>query len=264
MLWRSASLGLVVVLLLSLGLNVALADSDGNSVEIMTEWVNTYGFTLDGIYLYDLYQTDEAVAGFRDIANDPGTSWLMPSNRQWGNGDAWELDWKGTSLGGMDHVYADNVDLAAFSGHGLGGNFIMNNYNNDRYASIRDFRLGNQDLEWIIGITCNFLNKSKDYLGGMMYGLHLANGYATDMTITANAGNRFSAWAKAPYGVRVAWYRQGYDTQNSYDRNVARIFGHKNNVNDYLWGYGNAGSDPPTYTATTAVDYRIWDYNLNF
>jgi len=94
-------------------------------------------------------------------------------------------------------------------------------------------------------------------------GIHLINGYATDMTITANAGERFSYWAKQPYGVRVAWYRYGYDTQYGFNQNIARTFGATASYNDYLWGYGSVSSDPPFYT-TDPNAYSYWDYKLNW
>jgi len=228
----------------------------------MTEWVNYY----DGYSgLYDLNTTDDCVRGLDDLIADPNTNWQRGYN--WGNSDAWERDWKSSHLsGGNDYRLADDVDLAAFSGHGFGRNFVLNNANYDHYAAISDMRLGDRDLEWLLAYTCNFLNGTFSELGGMMHGLHLANGYATQMIVTSNGGRRFAYWAKAPYGVRVAWYRQAYDSQpdtlQSGAHIVARVFGHRSNINDYLWGYGSAGTDPPDYSATTASDYRKWDYDV--
>lgn len=248
----------MIIALIIMSPAAVYADADGSSVEIMTEWVNYY-YGFQG--LGDLNTTDEAVGGLSDIVADPNTNWWMPSNKQWGNNDAWEKDWKSDTLAGNDYRLADDVDLAAFSGHGYGQNFVMNNDNTNHFADISEMKLGDRDLEWLLAITCNFLNGTKAELGRMMNGLHLANGYATDMTVTANAGQRFSAWAKAPYGVRVAWYRQAYDTQPNYEHNIARIFGHQNNVNDYLWGYGSAGTDPAPYSSANAASYIMWDYD---
>lgn len=257
-----AMLATVLVFALAVSPTPAFADADGSSVQIMTEWVNYY-YNYQG--LYDLNTTDECVKELDDIIADPNTNWLKGYN--WGNSDAWERDWKSSTLtGGNDYRLADDVDLAAFAGHGYGRNFVMNNANYDYFAAISDMRLGDRDLEWLLAYTCNFLNGTVSELGGMMRGLHLANGYATQMIVTSNGGARFAAWAKAPYGVRVAWYRQAYDSQpntlSSGGRIIARTFGHRNNVNDYLWGYGSAGSDPPVYSSTTAGDYLRWDYDV--
>lgn len=127
-------------------------------------------------------------------------------------------------------------------------------------------RLGDRDLEWLLAFTCNFLNGTKAELGTMMQGLHLANGYATQMYVNAKSGERFAYWAKAPYGVRVAWYRQAYETQpdtlSDGGHIIARTFGHQNNINDYLWGYGSSGSDPAPYSSTSSASYVVWDYDV--
>lgn len=253
---------LVSLLILSLLLaspGIALADADGSSVGIMTEYVNYYYGYLG---LPDLNYTDEAVNGLYDIVSDPNTNWLW--SIQWGNDNAWERDWKSSHLtGGNDYRLADDVDLAAFSGHGTGRNFVMNNANYDHYAATSDMRLGDRDLEWLLAFTCNFLNGTMSQFGSIANGLHLANGYSTDMTITSNAGSRFSYWAKRPYGVRVAWYRYGQDTQRAIDENIARTFGANNSYNDYLWGYGSVSSDPPSY-ASSPSSYGVWDTKLNW
>lgn len=239
-----------------------VTDDDRYAAGIMTEWVNNYGFTLDGTWLGDLSSPYLITYYLRN--NLGGANWV--STYAWGDSDAWELDWKSATLGGNDYRLADNVDLAAFAGHGLGRNFVMNNAHNDHYAAIADMRLGDRDLEWLLAFTCRFLEGSKDQLGTMMNGLHLANGYSTKMFVDPGSGSRFAAWANAPYGVRVAWYRQAYETQpNTLDTGahiIARTFGHVNNVNDYLWGYGNAGRDPAPYSPANAGSYVFWDYDV--
>lgn len=93
-----------------------------------------------------------------------------------------------------------------------------------------------------------------------MKGLHLANGYSTNMTLHPTAGDKFTWYATYPYGVRVAWYKQAFETQPDLEDNVARIFGHVDNKNDFLWGYGSAHSDPADWSSTSAPYYTFWDY----
>jgi len=242
---------------------MAFADDDGNDVAIGVEYVNYYEGTDRPAAQYgDLNTSDDAVNGLADIVSDSSTNWLWDFS--YGNSSAWELDWKSTGrLGGDDEYYADDVDLVAFSGHGLGQNFTFNNQNDDWYTTISDLDLGDRDAEWLLTFTCNFLNGTMSQFGPAADGIHLINGYSTDMTITANAGQRFSYWATAPYGVRVAWYKYGYDTQNGAWQNTARTFGASASVNDYLWGYGSVSSDPSPYTTNPSA-YTYWDYKLNW
>lgn len=247
-------------------------DDDRFSAAIMTEYVGNYFFNLDGTWLPNLTSPYSIAFEIRDDIYEHG--WF--SQYAYGDSSVWELDWKSDTLGGNDYRLADDVDLAVFAGHGLGRNFIMNNAHNDHYAAVSDMKLGDRDLEWLLAFTCRFLEGStatqadlaatKAQLGTMMNGLHLANGYATKMTVNSGSGARFAAWATAPYGVRVAWYRQAYDTRDNTldtgDHIIARTFGSVNNVNDYLWGYGNAGRDPAPYSAATAGNYTIWDYDV--
>ncbi|MDI6715567.1 MAG: DUF6345 domain-containing protein [Actinomycetota bacterium] len=210
----------------------------------------------------NLNTSEDAVAGLYDIVSDPGTSWNWDFN--YGNDLAWERDWKATGrLGGDDSIYTDDVDLNAYCGHGFANKFVFSTEMDDWYSTISDIDMGDRDCEWMLTFTCNFLTGSMSTFGPAADNVHLICGYATDMTVTSNAGSRFAYWAKQPYGVRVAWYKYGYDTQNGANQNIARIFGAKASVNDYLWGYGSVSADPPFYTSSPS-SYTYWDYKLNW
>lgn len=121
----------------------------------------------------------------------------------------------------------------------------------------------------MLAYTCNFLKGSPADFGSAANGVHLINGYSTDMTITANGGSQFASFARPSgsrqaYGVRVAWYKYGQQTQSGANLNVARTFGAKTAVNDYLWGYGSVSADPAAYSSATAANYAYWDTKLNW
>jgi hypothetical protein len=240
----------------------AFTDDDGSNVQLGVEWVGQYtgtGAPLAGAG--NLSTSDDCVRGLKSLVSDPNTSWTTAFD--WGNTDVWELDWKRPSLGGNAARLADDVDLAAFCGHGTGNCFDLATKKNDWEVTPSEMDLGLRDCEWLLAFTCNFLEYSPSYYGSAMNGAHLMCGYATDMTVTTNGGAKFAEYAKAPYGVRVAWYKYGLATQAGANRNIARTFGAISAKNDYLWGYGPVSADPVKYTADPSA-YTYWDTKLNW
>lgn len=261
-------IGLVTFVLACLPVTVAYGDDDGSYVSIGTDWVARYALSGSPAAQYgDRESAKMCCEGLVGIVNDSATNWQWQFN--WGNSAAWELDWKRSGLGGNAYRLCDDVDLVAFAGHGLGNDLQFSTQRNDWEATPSDMDLGARDAEWALLFTCNFLNGDPSKYGAAANGIHLINGYATDMTITSNGGAVFSDYAKPSgsrqaYGVRVAWYKAGQVTQKSADRNVARTFGAKTAVNDYLWGYGAVSADPPSYSSTNADKYAYWDTRLNW
>lgn len=246
----------------------AYADADGSYVSIGIDWVAKYEATGAPAAQYgDRDSAKMCCESLKAIVDDPSTNWQWQFN--WGNSAAWELDWKRTGLGGNAYRLCDDVDLVAFAGHGLGNDLQFSTQNNDWESTPSDMDLGVRDAEWALLYTCNFLNGDPSKYGAAANGIHLINGYATDMTITSNGGQAFADYAKPAgsrqaYGVRVAWYKYGQLTQKPGDVNVARTFGAKTAVNDYLWGYGSVAADPPAYSSSTAGQYAYWDTRLNW
>jgi hypothetical protein len=246
----------------------AYADDDGSYVSLGTDWVARYAFTGAPAAKYgDRASAKACCESLSDIVSDPDTSWRWQFN--WGNASAWELDWKRPGLGGNASRLCDDVDLVAFAGHGLGNDLQFSTENRDWEATPSDMDLGARDAEWALLYTCNFLNGDPGRYGVAANGIHLICGYATDMTITSNGGEAFADYARPygsrqAYGVRVAWYKYGQLTQKSADYNVARTFGAKTAVNDYLWGYGSVSADPASYSSATADRYAYWDTKLNW
>jgi hypothetical protein len=270
--WRSSTFAFgVVALAVALACafaGAAYADDDGSSVAVGVEWVGQYTGTGSPMAIYgNLSTPDDCVGGLYNIASDPRTNWLWAFN--WGNGSAWDLDWKRPSLGGNAYRLADDVDLVAFSGHGTGNNMQFATCRNDWSSTINELDLGLRDCEWALMYTCNFLRGTPAAYGPAANGAHLICGYATDMTVTGNGGTLFAHYAKpyllrGPYGVRVAWYKYGQATQSAASQNVARTFGARTAVNDYLWGYGPVSADPAPYSTATAPNYAYWDTRLNW
>lgn len=246
----------------------AVADDDGSIVSIGVDWVGQYtGTASPGAQYGNLSTTDECVAGLVNIANDFNTDWQWAFN--WGNNNAWELDFKRPAAGGNAYRLADDVDLVAFAGHGTGNCFVFNNQNNDWTTVPSDLDLGLRDCEWMLTYTCNFLVGPPSNYGAAANGVHLICGYASDMTVTSTGGSSFAFYARPTatrqaYGVRVAWYKYGLASQSGANQNIARTFGARASANDYLWGYGQVSADPAPYSSATSANYTYWDTKLNW
>ena len=262
------AIGIAAIALICASAAPAYADDDGGYVSVGIDWVGAYAGTGAPASVYgNLASSQQCVEGLRRIVDDPVTSWGWQFN--WGNASAWELDWKRSGLGGNAYRLCDDVDLVAFAGHGYPNALQFSTKKNDWQATPAEMDLGARDAEWALMYTCNFLKGSPANFGSAANGVHLICGYATDMTLTPNGGQLFSDYARPygsrqAYGVRVAWYKYGQATQSWIGRNVARTFGARTAVNDYLWGYGPVAADPPAYSSGTAGQYAYWDTNLNF
>lgn len=262
------AVGVAVTLLVCATAVPAYADDDGSYVSIGVDWVGTYAGTGAPASVHgNLASSQQCVEGLKRIVDDPATSWRWQFD--YGNASAWELDWKRTALGGSAYRLCDDVDLVAFAGHGYPNALQFAAKKSDWQSTPSDMDLGVRDAEWALTYTCNFLKGTPADFGSAANGVHLICGYATDMTLTPNGGEIFSEYAKPhgtrqAYGVRVAWYKYGQATQSWISRNVARTFGAKTAVNDFLWGYGPVAADPPAYSSSTAGQYAYWDTDLNF
>lgn len=140
----------------------------------------------------------------------------------YGNGDAWEEDWKATWRpgGGTENIYVDTVDLAYFSGHGgpswdsyygrtLWGPVFGDggNTHDDSYLVPGDaYRAyGDGDLEWVVFSACQTLNNdSFPYWANSMNGLHLLLGFKTNM-LDVNQGYWFAYYIRQGRTFHQAW-----------------------------------------------------------
>ncbi len=191
----------------------AQADDDGGTLEVGVEYVNWYPGS------GDLYGTDDDALGLYNTLGSGG--WIK--RFAYGNGSAWEQDWKASWRpgGGTEHLYVDTVDLAYFSGHGgQGWDNLYNTYlwgpvfgeggnlyddsvlvPGDAYRSY-----GNDDLDWAVFSACQTLNdQSYAYWANSMNGLHLLLGFKTNM-LDVNQGYWFARYINAGYTFNQAWW----------------------------------------------------------
>lgn len=88
------------------------------------------------------------------------------------------------TYGGADDVYADNVDLLLFTGHGTTDCMYVCTSRISCCVTPSMMRLGDKDLEWFIIDSCKVLKSMYDNLTGSPWikafsGLHAVAGFAT-------------------------------------------------------------------------------------
>ena len=131
-------------------------------------------------------------------------------------------------------------------------------------------RLGNQDLDWFITLSCNFLTGKADGdfgYGQVACGLRGIAGFASQQYICKNDVEALGKYLrKMP--VSKAWFNYALgENKGKIDRvtknpHVAAYFCHKTTKNDYLWGYGSqAANDPKTYSQDPN-GYKLYTFQL--
>jgi hypothetical protein len=189
------------------------------------------------------------------------SSWVVDFG--WTNDNAWEEDFKVTSMGGTDTHWADDVDLMLFAGHGSPTGFYFGSTVDDHQLHYTEADWGDQDLEWIIIDACKVLqdNSSKWNRWGwpVFKGLHYILGYNTSTYDVDTRGEDFIKYAMG-YGdtVRNAWIKATQlsesGTKAAYMR--ADKSGVSDTYNDHLWGFGYVSPDPVN---PSTLYYLTWD-----
>ena len=252
----------------------ALAGPDGDDRSIGIEVVGNYSNWDD---LNDLNSPIDIANGvIEEFKNEP-KKWKVSYTYR--NNAVWEKDFKGVSIGGRDNLYADNVDLLIYAGHGVKPkkhgatdySFALNTKKDTKYAKQSEMYLGNGDLEWLVTFTCNFLeSKDLDTIGHMAKGLHAVCGFETTIILTPDMGKTFAAKLKKGKSVKDAFYETVRETRTIQDKiecaingqqRTVGVFTTKKNAEDRIWGYGNTESDPKSYTKNKS-GYILYSYDL--
>lgn len=215
------------------------------------EWVNEYHGLLP-----DLSNNDDNARGFYNTLHGV-------REFEWGDDLAWDRDFEeeyiGSPAAGTDQIWADDVDICFFSGHGGtgGASFGVTGYD-DGTARHTDMRLGNRNLEWIILDACSVLR----YDSGQVFsrwgwpvfrGLHYILGFANTTFDSSTRGRKFAEKLNAGWTVRSAWIRACEETEGSgvHWAYLRAGTSSANTYDDHWWGKGFVSSDPgtPTYLA---------------
>ncbi|WP_431104070.1 DUF6345 domain-containing protein [Roseateles noduli] len=205
------------------------------------EWVRQYHGLAS-----DLTNTKPQAEGFYNT--------LSATRRfQWGDDLAWDRDFEqqgvGSPASGSDTIWADNVDMVFFSGHGSPGGFHFGVKIDDALARPTEIRWGDKDLEWIALDACNVLEESGVFSrwGWPVFkGLHYILGFHTTTSDEADRGRILAQYLNNGETVRRAWIKacqdtEGSDTQWAYLRADAEG---TDTYNDHWWGKGSVSADP--------------------
>ncbi|MFF5078552.1 DUF6345 domain-containing protein [Actinoplanes sp. NPDC000266] len=212
------------------------------------EWVNDYHSASS-----NLSNNDNNARGFYN---------RLQGLRRFEYGDdlAWDQDFEESGAGkpaaGTDQLYADNVDIVFFSGHGSrsGASFGVKTFD-DGTARASNMRLGNQDLEWLVIDGCEMLAHDNGFVfqrwgWPTLKGAHYILGFHTTAYDVKDRGEKFADRLNQGWTVREAWIRACVETEDD-DVSWAylRADGEGTNTyNDHWHGKGFVSPDPSTPT----------------
>ena len=240
--------------------------------EVGVEWVNNYD------WLNQLTHEHEDAGGFyNELVNHDG--WVGRFN--WGDGNAWEQDFKRTDKGGTANHWVDTVDFAYFTGHGDPWGFYFRSdvpddsgIEADHYSGPDngDLRLGMQDLEWLALEVCSTLQLDATK-GGSNYdvfdrwakafqGLHIICSFTTTSLDLTTPGRYFASlcdgrWLTVIFGLpsffftfplRVidAWFEMTTLTQPDWAQSAVLYANTQgtDTCSDRIHGHGYVSPDP--------------------
>lgn len=196
--------------------------------EIGIEWVNDY----HSASWPDLENCQEEAERFQTRLN--GVSVF-----NWGDDLAWDQDFEQSGAStwhpsGTDHLWADDVDIVFYSGHGQSSGPRFGETNQDTgEPKHSELQLGNKDLEWAVFDACYVLEeggKYYDHCYDIFQGLHYMFGFHTISHDSPSRGEIFADYLNAGETVRQAWINACQETEDA----------------DVEWAYLRAGSSGTT------------------
>jgi hypothetical protein len=173
------------------------------------EWINKFPEPCDQ---NELSYCDETSEGFLNAMRSRGHTEVF----NWGNGNAWERDFRDPAFSGDDANWADDVDFVHFSSHGstnssnvFSGFFGVQN-DNCRWKSDKA-RFGNKQLEYLCIDACNSLELSRDVVAtwqDAFHGMRMIFAFTdlvSDSWWTDDRGYRFGRRAGNSERLKSAW-----------------------------------------------------------
>ena len=182
----------------------------------------------------------------------------------WGDGNAWESDWRKN-----DDQWVDAVDFVFYTGHANSDGWVLAAPEDTflhftETAGSRDL-WGANNLEWAVVAACGPLQDEVVGSGGDVLerwrdafdGLHILMGYAQVTYDNEEEGKRLAQYAKAGSTIIQSWFRTGQEIQPEGIWVGAYYLGNSSGstANDHLWGVGSVGPDitSPTWRACSWV-----------
>lgn len=233
----------------------ALAATASNPFEAGTSWIGLSG---------GLSGSQANAQGFIDGLTADG--WL--ANFNWGDGNAWESDWRRN-----DDTWVDAADFVFYTGHADMNGWTLAKpddgslvFNEVGAGPVSPGDLwGQQDLEWVTIAACGplqdeILAKSGgDVLArwdGAFDGLHIMLAYGAITFDNTDEGRKLTQYAREGKPLIDAWFRAAKEIQPSTNGSSAPdgptvwvgamyvIKGSADPRLDHLWGHGSVSADP--------------------
>lgn len=181
-------------------------------VRIGVEWINNFSAGCPNPTLHNCANVAE---GFLEAMTSHGHTGVF----DWGDGNAWETDFRATSFGGDADNWSDDVHFCYFASHG--GNWAdaanhPNSYHicfsSQHYACLSDstqWQLGHHLLRWLVLDSCQMvLGTDAASIGqwfGPMQGIHVIFGYVGDCNDDGGRGASFGNDAANGHPLADAW-----------------------------------------------------------
>jgi hypothetical protein len=193
----------------------------------------------------------------------------------WGDGNAWESDWRRN-----DEQWVDNADFVFYTGHANQNGWVLSNPD-DGFLDFSEVGAnpqtpgdlwGQSDLEWAVIAACGPLQDDLlapgggDVLArwdGAFDGMHILMGYGAVTFDNSDEGRKISQYAKGGSTLIDAWFRTAKEIQPA-TNGVAAPDGPNvwvgamwvgkagvDPANDHAWDFGSVSADPtsPTWLA---------------
>jgi uncharacterized protein DUF6345 len=235
-----------------------------NPFEAGTSWIGLSG---------GLGGSQANAQGFVDELAADG--WLI--NFNWGDGNAWESDWRRN-----DDTWVDAADFVFYTGHASMDGWVLASPDDDFLhfnevgagpAASGDL-WGQQDLEWTIIAACGPLQDELLARGGgdvltrwdgAFDGLHALMGYGAITFDNTEEGKRVVKYARQGTPIIDAWFRAAQEIQPSTngagapdgpDVWVGAMYVTKSGADprfDHLWGHGSVSADPKSPTTLVCM-----------
>jgi hypothetical protein len=209
--------------------------------------------------------------GFIDQWSADG--WIIDFN--WGDGNAWESDWRRN-----DDTWVDNADFVFYTGHASMNGWVLSNPD-DGWLDFSEAGgapgapgdlWGQNDLEWVVVAACGPLQDEILAKGGgnvltrwdgAFDGLHLLMGYGAITFDNEDEGRKVAQYARSGMTLKDAWFRTAKEVQPADNGEsapdgptvwVGVMWVGKNGadpINDHAWSHGSVSNDPtsPTFLA---------------
>ena len=229
----------------------------------------------EGLNNYDapLYHAVESAEGFHDYLCDNSCYDCSDNSDSFfeQDDDAHEEHFKRNDntyyyYGGLDYLYADNVDICWFQGHSSPNrphqalSFIDTSHD-DKYLEYWEAKWGDKDLEWMFIHSCEILSdENRGWWAWARNGIHLICGAKSIMHDCNDGGNVADylvddpGWWDFAHTVKWSWFH-GCDI-NQWDDVILCVIGENQECgDDYIWCEGSVCDDPPLDST-----YSVWTY----